>query len=222
MAYFNNYALFSKDDKQIHITVDYGKEYFSMNPLIEGYTGKKPDDESYTVDADLPEYIEENKKQKEAFASKFQIDFEEAEYGENQYLWGKKLPFNNVLSGAKIDLKYGEGILDFIYADFKSAIKEQLKTIELENLLRESAEQEGIKKAPIHKDEPEKIYSRLQVRIEEYYQYAETISNIEDIAYTSLYSAICPPIFKIQKRKRQKETNDMVRQLSFKAPTGIS
>ena len=86
--------------------------------------------------------------------------------------------------------------MDFIYADFKSAIKEQLKTIELENLLREFAEQEGIKKAPIHKDEPEKIYSRLQERIEEYYQYAETISNIEDIAYASLYSAICPPIFK--------------------------
>lgn len=36
--------------------------------------------------------------------------------------------------------------MDFIYADFKSAIKEQLKTIELENLLREFAEQEGIKK----------------------------------------------------------------------------
>ena len=63
-----------------------------MKPLIEEYTGKNPDDESYTVDADLPEYIEENKKQKEAFASKFQIDFEEAEYRENQYLWGKKLP----------------------------------------------------------------------------------------------------------------------------------
>ena len=206
LAYFNNYALFSKDDKQIHITVDYGKEYFSMNPLIEEYTGKKPDDESYTVDADLPEYIEENKKQKKAFASKFQIDFEEAEYREDQYLWDKKLPklpFNNVLSGAKIDLKYGEGILDFIYADFKSAIKEQLKTIELENLLREFAEQEGIKKAPIHKDGPEKIYSRLQERIEEYYEYSETISNIEDIAYASLYSAICPPIFKKESDKKK-------------------
>ena len=199
LAYFNNYARFSKDDKQIHIAVDYGKEYFSMNPLVEEYRGEKLNDESYAVDEDLPEYIEANKKQKEAFASKFQIDFEEAEYREDQYLWGKKLPklpFNNVLSGAKIDLKYGEGILDFIYADFKSVIKKQLKTIELENLLREFAEQEGIKKAPIHKDEPEKIYSRLQERIEEYYQYAETISNIEDIAYASLYSAICPPIFK--------------------------
>ena len=193
LAYFNNYARFSKDDKQIHIAVDYGKEYFSMNPLIEEYTGEKLDEESYVVDKNLPEYIEENKKQKEAFASKFQIDFEEAEYREDQYLWGKKLPklpFNNILSGAKIDLKYGEGILDFIYADFKSAIKEQLKTIELENLLREFAEQEGIKKAPIHKDEPEKIYSRLQERIEEYYQYAETISNIEDIAYASLYLSL--------------------------------
>ena len=40
LAYFDNYARFSKDDKQIHIAVDYGKEYFSMNPLVEEYEEK--------------------------------------------------------------------------------------------------------------------------------------------------------------------------------------
>ena len=59
-----------------------------------------------------------------------------------------------------------KGILDFIYADFKSPIQEQLKLIEIENLLYKFAQQEGMKKekSPIHKDEPEKIYSRLQAR----------------------------------------------------------
>lgn len=56
------------------------------------------------------------------------------------------MPFNNVLSGARINLQYGEGILDFIYADFKSAIQEQLKLVEIENLLYKFAQQEGVKK----------------------------------------------------------------------------
>lgn len=37
LKYFYNYAGFSKDDKRIHITVDGGNEYFSMNHLIEEY-----------------------------------------------------------------------------------------------------------------------------------------------------------------------------------------
>ena len=32
-----------------------------MNPVIEEYTGEKLDEESYVVDKNLPEYIEENK-----------------------------------------------------------------------------------------------------------------------------------------------------------------
>ena len=45
--------------------------------------------------------------------------------------------------------------------------------IEVENLLYKFAQQEGVKKekSPIHKDEPEKIYSQLQERVEEYYEY---------------------------------------------------
>ena len=40
LAYFNNYARFSKDDKQIHIAVDYGKEYFSMNRSLKNIQEK--------------------------------------------------------------------------------------------------------------------------------------------------------------------------------------
>lgn len=203
LKYFYNYARFSKDDKRIHITVDEDNEYFSMNNLIEEYTGKEITAESFDKDSELLEFIEENKKQQEVFASKFQIDFEGTEYRENQYLWDKdigfpKLPLENVMSGARINLQYGEGILDFIYADFKSQIQKQLKSIEIENLLYKFAQQEGVKKekSPIHKDEPEKIYSQLQERVEEYYEYSETIINIKDIVYASLYSAICPPVFK--------------------------
>ena len=126
LKYFYNYARFSKDDKRIHITVDEGNEYFSMNYLIEEYTGEEITVKNFADDTELPEYIERNKKQRDVFASRFQIDFEGAEYRENQYLWDKdkdfpRLPFNNVLSGARINLQYGEGILDFIYADFKSS-----------------------------------------------------------------------------------------------------
>ena len=129
---------------------------FSMNHLIEEYTGEEITAKNFANDTELPEYIERNKKQRDVFASRFQIDFECAEYREQQYLWDKdkgfpELPFNNVLSGARINLQYGEGILDFIYADFKSAIQEQLKLVEIENLLYKFAQQEGVKKRKIYR-----------------------------------------------------------------------
>lgn len=76
--------------------------------------------------SELPEYIECNKKQQDVFASRFQIDFEGAEYRENQYLWDKdngfpKLPFNNVMSGARINLQYGEGNIRFHICRFQIA-----------------------------------------------------------------------------------------------------
>ena len=63
LKYFYNYAGFSKDDKRIHITVDEGNEYFSMNHLIEEYTGEEITAKNFANDTELPEYIECNKKQ---------------------------------------------------------------------------------------------------------------------------------------------------------------
>ena len=72
-----------------------------MNHLIEEYTGEEITAKNFANDTELPEYIECNKKQRDVFASRFQIDFEGAEYREQQYLWDKdkgfpELPFNNV------------------------------------------------------------------------------------------------------------------------------
>ena len=53
LKYFYNYARFSKDDKRIHITVDEGNEYFSMNPLIEEYTGEEITAKNFANDTEL-------------------------------------------------------------------------------------------------------------------------------------------------------------------------
>lgn len=213
LSYFYNYAFFSKDAKRIHITVDHRNEYFCMNDLIEEYTGKPISTKGFD-EPEMVEFDEYNKKQQELFASRFKIDFDGAEYKESQYLWDKdpdfpKMPLENALSGAIIDLQYGEGILDFIYADFNPPIKEQLKTAELMNRLRLLGQEMGLQKekSPIQEAEPEKVYSQIQTQVEEYYDYISTIGSIREILYASLYSAICPPVFK--------EEGDKIKQIKW-------
>jgi len=43
--------------------------------------------------------------------------------------------------------------------------------------------------------QPEKVYNRLQEMVDEFWEYSSTFTSIKDIAYASLYSAICPPVF---------------------------
>ncbi len=216
LEYFNNTAVFKKDEKQIVISVDDYNEYYHMYPVIEEYTGKKTPAGLLANDTELPEFIKENKELQKKFAAKFNIDFSNSDIDIEMFHRNRPEltvePLNNIMSGADIVLSYGEGILDFIYADFKTPTDEIYERFKMETALREAfkwgviqrneqgeiiIDKNAIKKElPPEEEKTEKIYSSTQEDINEYYDYKASFIEISDIAYASLYSAICPPVFK--------------------------
>ena len=110
----------------------------------------------------------------------------------------KEIPLNNVLSGAVIDIRYGEGILDFIYADFDTPFKQAIQM----PLMMEAFAEEYRKNNPDEteiKQTAHKVYNENQLIIEEYFDFRSTLIYVKDIMYSSLYTAICPPMFRQQR-----------------------
>ena len=88
---------------------------------------------------------------------------------ELEMLSGKITPLNNVLSGATITLKYGEGLFEFLNTDFSSAyeaVREELSGCQV----------------------PDDCHSVAQ-------QYAFTMRKLRPLVYQSLYTSICPIVF---------------------------
>lgn len=102
-------------------------------------------------------------------------------------------PVNNVLSGADIVMRYGEGILDFIYADFKTPASEVIGYLRAWDGLRKAYQKTD--SAPVRNAEPEKVYDQTQEIVESYYQYQDTLTLTKKIMMQSLYTMICPPVF---------------------------
>lgn len=110
----------------------------------------------------------------------------------DEYEIKKEEPLHNVLSGAVIDLQIGEGILDFIYADFKTPFEESYGFVSaFDNFIKNSEEKNHFE----INEKPEKIYNCNQENVEMFFRYTYSKLFIGNIANASLYSAICPPVF---------------------------
>ena len=136
--YFVNNARFIEESKYIIINVDRGCEYNLMKYYLDIFDKEEaehrdvhpenlsPEEEEEYEELRL-EKIEENKKQMELLKAKYDIDTDRAEYDWELFYKDnpeiKEQPLNNVLSGTRIKVKLGEGILDFIYTDFDPAIQ---------------------------------------------------------------------------------------------------
>ena len=81
-------------------------------------------------------------------------------------LSGKITPLSNVLSGASITLKYGEGLFEFLNTDFSSAY-------------------EAVRKELSGCQVPDECHSVAQ-------QYVFTMRKLRPLFYQSLYTAVCP------------------------------
>ena len=149
------------------------------------------------------EGLAENKKDFAMLCSRYNIDrsgFDmDAEYFYGNHPEEKEEPLNNVLSGSYIRIPFGEGILDFIYADFKPAFQQAVKVplfiSQLGELIKEEQDESATEDESESISEPEKIYNQTQDIVQAYFRYETTAYHIKDISYTSLYTAICPPIF---------------------------
>lgn len=75
--------------------------------------------------------------------------------------------------------------------------KKTYESAQFEKMLAEYIKEHNKEKAPQPKkaEEPHKRYNDSQIYDENFYSYEMTTLEIKDIAFASLYSAICPPNF---------------------------
>lgn len=205
--FFINFASFDPDSKLFSIKVDRVNEDLSMKDAIDEFEEferslreVRPDILSNEDIADYEqsrvEGLEKNKALREHFSAKYNIDWDESDkYFQDlmdEYEIKKEEPLHNVLSGAVIDLQIGEGILDFIYADFKTPFNESYGFVSaFDNFIKNSEEKRRFE----INEKPEKIYNCNQENVEMFFRYTDSKLFIENIANASLYSAICPPVF---------------------------
>ena len=97
-------------------------------------------------------------------------------------------------------MRYGEGILDFVYADFKTPAQEAIRY----PLMWEALRKEYQASSPPTSDdvELEKVYSQTQEIVDSYFAYQSTLRVTKDILQQSLYTMICPPVFEDETNSR--------------------
>ncbi len=214
LSFYQNTARFDSESKKIFIRVDPVNEYVYRMEDIEEDERRHNNGclrPRYTSEEDKTEFdkmrkedLAENERDFQALCSRYDIDrtnFDmHVEYFYSEHPEEEEEPLNNVLGGSYIHIPYGEGILDFIYADFKPAYEEALRLPLLlkqfgEFLKREEPESFSEDDESQTESRPEKVYNRTQDIVEEYNRYASTVRYVKDISYTSLYTAICPPVF---------------------------
>ncbi len=193
--YFLNTVSFDTENKTMFIGVDGSREHHVMKPLVDQFeldefhqTGRTDDvlTEEDIADAEamrlsaLDTELEIFNKMSERYH--FRLD--KYHHKRNLYYQNSKeklQPKNNVLSGAVMNLQLGQGILEFIYADFSAVSR---KTLALCNVLFNA-----------NLDGGEEYFCKNDVVVDEYLKFSYTMSSIDKVAYTTLYSAVCPPVF---------------------------
>lgn len=182
--YFENEAR-TPDEKHFVITVDPEKENFAIGNTLWIHNKMKPFPKMKEKNAiDSKDYDERRKKLQsiqENLSKNFEMDFSGREhllevFSKSNF---EEIPdaANNALGGGIIAGKYGEGILDFVYADFDK-IYDELK------------DKEFVVKYPLSEGD-----GPLDTYYNQYANYCNTLYNYEDLFAASLYTYICPPVF---------------------------
>lgn len=204
LDYFVNKAMFRAEDKTVRIRVDGCSEYFSMMDSVNDVEKARAEREGrvYTPveerSVSLAEDVVAAQERYERLKRKYNI-----ELGQPASICACQTgvienPMINIFSDAAVRLNYGEGILNFIYADFKTPLKEQLENAAVVEALRKYAKEElGTDHSEDQQNrQPGKVYDEDQEVVERFYEYESTFCDLREVAYASLYSAICPPLFK--------------------------
>lgn len=103
------------------------------------------------------------------------LDSDESEIGV-----GRLIPF----SGGSVDFSLGEGLLNFLYADFEAACNTDKLTFEEE---RETA--------------PIQFESEAEQKVFDYLCLAETVKHFRPVIHSSLYTMLFPPFLKKRTKK---------------------
>lgn len=202
LDYFSNSVSFDPERRTFRIQVDDGNEDDWMDSVIEEDTeataqrlGKKlqtPEDDDEEM---RQEEWAQNQTDAALFARRYHVsDALMDDPLRNQDGRRKEpMPVNNVLSGASIVMRYGEGILDFVYADFRTPALEAIQYPRMWETLRK--EYQAVSPLPPVDTKPERVYNQTQEIVGRYFAYQDTLRLTKDILKQSLYTMICPPVF---------------------------
>ena len=209
LDFFRNSVHFSEEKKTLSIRVDDEYEYETMQPFIGdvrkeelfGRYAHKDDVEKLksawkSIMLEDAKTEQENTAIKDDFIQRYNgiIRFGFQREGP-AYMFQK--PLINVLSGAAVRRGYGEGLLDFLYADFDTPLKECADFHkELCDALQGGTDSDKTKTT-------EKTYSQVQQKKEVFFEYVSTFETLKKAAYQSLYTTICPPVFTENSDKSQ-------------------
>ena len=171
LDYFVNTVRFYPEDRSFIIRVDRGNEYHMMQEFLDEYDDdeqkrrgerlKPPSKEDEQEYCELRESeLVENQQYRSAMKQKYKVDFnsylEEREHYHPQY---SERPLINIFSGSQIELHYGEGILDFLYADFITPLRPALKMYRTFAAIREKYQQENPETVAQTRTTSQKVYT---------------------------------------------------------------
>ena len=150
-GYLSNTVFFVPDNLSLTIRVDPKKEkYPRKRKPTKARLAQIQEDKEYNMTTDF--------------------HHRDSQMTEWDMLSGKITPLNNVLSGASITMKYGEGLFEFLNTDFSpayEAVREELSGCQV----------------------PDDCHSVAQ-------QYVFTMTKLRPLFFQSLYTAICPIVLR--------------------------
>ena len=219
--YFTNHVHFIPNTARLHIRVDSSYEWPSIKEVYNEYEeqmGRKITgasllaemSEEDRAEAEEQGAFEDHEKAYAAFQEKFNISMDEVIEQFSYFYKEHGIPFeapNNLLAGAHIRYQIGEGLLDFMYADFETPFRLQYRINEALHMFgKEDIDAEfpdelsqedidAISAAGEQEKAPQKIYNELQDIAETYDDYVMTMIMSRELLYASLYTTICPPVF---------------------------
>ena len=203
LDFYHNRVKFYPEKKTINIVVDSWERDDYIDELIEADErehAKKLGSsyKAYESAEEETEYEKDNLEECQEYFEKFKSKY-------NFRASGLAGPFAddtgelknamiNIMSGSNVTLNYGEGILDFIYADFLTPVK---KAYALFHLLEQWGEENIYsEKYDKKEDEGKTKLTEDEWVLQTYERFSSTFPLIESIAYSSLYSTIFPPFIK--------------------------
>ena len=203
LDFYHNRVKFYPEKKTINIVVDSWERDEYIDELIEADErehAKKLGSSynAYESAEEETEYEKDNLEECQEYFGKFKSKY-------NFRASGLAGPFAddtgelknamiNIMSGSNVTLNYGEGILDFIYADFLTPVK---KAYALFHLLEQWGEENiDSEKYDKKEDEGKTKPTEDEWVLQTYERFSNTFPLIKSIAYSSLYSTIFPPFIK--------------------------
>ena len=120
----------------------------------------------------------------ECFPSMQMVPNPDLDSEESEIEAGRLIP----LSGGSVDFPLGEGLLNFLYADFEAACNSDKVTFE---------EEREISPIPFESEAEQKVFDHLCL--------AETVKHFRPVLHSSLYTMLFPPFLKKRTKKELSE-----------------